>query len=411
MVIAIIGGAAGFFAAIRAREVNPAAKVLIFEKSHHVLSKLAVTGGGRCNLTNSFASVTNLTQVYPRGEKLLKRLFRVFNHEDTFHWFTEHGVPLVIQEDDCVFPLSQSAMSVVNCLMNEASRLGVVTLIDHCLQAIQKRPDGRLLLSFTGQTKMVEVDRVIIATGGHAKLTAFDYLADLGHEIVSPVPSLYTFTVEDKSLRAMMGTVITHAVISIVGERFRSEGALLVTHWGMSGPAVLRLSSYAARWLDECKCRFSIRVNWAGSLNVTEVTNELNTLVTIHRKKEISNVHLEGIPLRLWHHLLQRAFIPLGLRCGELGRKGMNKLAETICNDIYVVSGKSFWREEFVTCGGVSLSSIQMNTLQSKCVKGLYFAGEVTDVDGVTGGFNLQAAWTMGYVSGENAAHEENGAS
>lgn len=405
MIIAIIGGgAAGFFAAIRAKEVNPHAEVIIFEKAHKVLAKVSVTGGGRCNLTNSFASVTDLKQVYPRGNKLMRRLFCRFNYEDTCRWFQKRGVELVTQDDNCVFPRSQSAMTIVNCLMHEAMRLGVLIRTGHKLQSLKKKENGDLQLFFEAVNEVVDVQRVVLTTGGDNTSSFYTVLSDLGHSIVTPIPSLFTFNIPDISLRALMGTVVDGAGVSIVGEHFRCNGPLLITHWGMSGPAILRLSSYAARWINERQYCFSLSVNWAGLKNVSNVVQELGFISSAHSAKRVCNVRLEGIPQRLWLYLLQRAGVASERRWGDLGRKGINKLTEVITNDIYIVKGKSTWREEFVTCGGVSLKSIHPNTLESKCLNGLFFAGEVTDVDAVTGGFNLQAAWTMGYVAGEQAA-------
>ena len=406
MIAIIGGGAAGFFAAIRAREVNPEAEVIIYEKGNNPLAKVAVTGGGRCNLTNSFAAVKDLKKVYPRGDKLMKRLFKTFDYRDTYEWFERRGVPLVTQDDECVFPQSQSSQSIIDCLMNEAERLGVKVKTGHRLTEITPR-DGRLLLNFEGRPELVAASGVIVTTGGHPSLSSFDYLKRLGHEIVPPVPSLFTFNVGDKEFRDLMGTVGTNAQMSVVGESMRSEGPLLITHWGMSGPCTLRLSSYAARWASERNYRFRVAVNWVGESNCNSVVESLVKLASQHAARQMVNVHPYGLPARLWAYLLQKSGIPQERRWGELGRKGINRLMETLTNDIYTVEGKSRWREEFVTCGGVSLASINPNTLESKHVKGLYFTGEVTDVDAVTGGFNLQAAWTMGYVAGTHSARNE----
>lgn len=403
MIAIIGGGAAGFFAAIRAREVNPEVDVIIYEKGNKVLAKVAVTGGGRCNLTNSFVAVKDLKNVYPRGDKLMKRLFKTFDYRDTYEWFERRGVPLTVQEDECVFPQSQSSQSIIDCLVNEAKRLGVKIKTGHALTDITLS-DGQLLLHFEDHEEVIAASGVIITTGGHPSLQSFDYLKRLGHEIVTPVPSLFTFNIGDTAFRDLMGTVVANAQMSVVGERMRSEGPLLITHWGMSGPCVLRLSSYCARWASECNYRFRVAVNWVGETNCNSVVESLNSLARQHAARQTVNVHPYGLPARLWTYLLQKSGIPQERRWGELGRKGINRLMEILTNDVYTVEGKSRWRDEFVTCGGVSLASINPNTLESKHLKGLYFAGEVTDVDAVTGGFNLQAAWTMGYVAAEHCA-------
>ena len=424
--IAVIGGgAAGFFAAIRAKEVNPDAIVTIYEKGERPLAKVAITGGGRCNLTNSFANVSDLKRVYPRGDKLMKRLFKTFDYQDTFRWFESHGVPLVTQDDQCVFPRSQDAMSIVRCLTNEAQRLGVSILTKHALTNIVRENDKTFLLFNNGE-KRIETERVIITTGGHPKSSSFDYLARLGHEISAPVPSLFTFNINDKSLRSLMGTVVENATIGIVGEKMRGEGPLLITHWGMSGPAVLKLSSYAARFSHEHQYRFNVSVNWIGESNTSIIADIIRTTAEANASKFVTNaqpliphsvdkrewenssqnggIQRGALPTRLWDYLMQKIGLPADKRWNETGKKWQNKIVEVLSNDIYHVEGKSSWREEFVTCGGISLSSINPSTLESKHLPGLFFAGEVTDVDAITGGFNLQAAWTMGYVAGENAA-------
>ena len=335
----------------------------------------------------------------------MKRLFNTFNYKDTYKWFESRGVKLVTQDDECVFPHSQSSQSIIDCLINNARRLGVDILPHHALGQIITQGDTLHLVFNNGQ-KEADADRVIITTGGHPQENAFDYLKHLGHEIVSPIPSLFTFNIPDKSIHELMGTVVENAITTIVGTKMRSEGPLLITHWGMSGPAILSLSSYGARWMAEKNYRFQISVDWVGETNASIVSERLHEAATGNSGKQIGNVRPFGLPSRLWFYLLKRAEIPSERRWGEIGRKNLNKLVETLTNDIYLVEGKSSWREEFVTCGGIALSSIQPNTLESKHVKGLYFAGEVCDVDAVTGGFNLQAAWTMGYVAGTHAVSD-----
>ena len=403
--IAVIGGgAAGFFAAIRAKEVNPQAAVTIYEKGEKPLAKVAITGGGRCNLTNSFADVSDLKRVYPRGDKLMKRLFKTFNHKDTFRWFESRGVSLLVQDDECVFPRSQDAQSVVRCLMKEAHRLGISIVTKHCLTGIERDAERTFLL-FNNNSKRIETECVIITTGGHPKSSAFEYLSLLGHEIAPPVPSLFTFNINDRSLRDLMGTVVENASIGIVGEKMRGEGPLLITHWGMSGPAVLKLSSYGARLAHEHQYRFDVSVNWIGESNTAAIAEVIRNTAERNGAKHVGNARPYDLPTRLWDYLTQKIGINANKRWDETGKKWQNKIVEVLANDIYHVDGKSSWRDEFVTCGGVSLSSLNPNTLESRHIPHLYFAGEVTDVDAITGGFNLQAAWTMGYVAGENAAN------
>lgn len=399
--IAIIGGgAAGHFAAIAAKKAEPESVVTIFEKSGRVLVKVGVSGGGRCNLTNSFNDISDLKQAYPRGEKLLKRLFKTFDYKDAFQWFEQHGVVLVTQEDECVFPRSQSSQSVIDCLTHTASKLGVVTNLHHVLTKIQKMDNNRLELHFKDKAPR-QFDKVIITTGGSPRIGGLQYLADLGHKIEQPVPSLFTFNIREKAFCNLMGAVVTPVQLSIPSTKFRSQGALLITHWGMSGPATLRLSSYAARHLTEQNYQSPVAINWVNETNAQLVEQNVMDLALRNQKKQVANVRPYDLPSRVWSYLLERSNIEKEKRWGEVGRKMMNKLVETLTNDVHQIAGKGTFRDEFVTCGGVSLKSINPNTLESKVCSGLYFAGEVLDIDAITGGFNLQAAWTTGFVAGQ----------
>lgn len=399
--IAIIGGgAAGHFAAIAAKKAEPESVVTIFEKSGRVLVKVGVSGGGRCNLTNSFNDISDLKQAYPRGEKLLKRLFKTFDYKDAFQWFEQHGVVLVTQEDECVFPRSQSSQSVIDCLTHTASKLGVVTNLHHVLTKIQKMDNNRLELHFKDKAPR-QFDKVIITTGGSPRIGGLQYLADLGHKIEQPVPSLFTFNIREKAFCNLMGAVVTPVQLSIPSTKFRSQGALLITHWGMSGPATLKLSSYAARHLTEQNYQSPVAINWVNETNAQLVEQNVMDLALRNQKKQVANVRPYDLPSRVWSYLLERSNIEKEKRWGEVGRKMMNKLVETLTNDVHQIAGKGTFRDEFVTCGGVSLKSINPNTLESKVCSGLYFAGEVLDIDAITGGFNLQAAWTTGFVAGQ----------
>lgn len=399
--IAIIGGgAAGHFAAIAAKKAEPESVVTIFEKSGRVLVKVGVSGGGRCNLTNSFNDISDLKQAYPRGEKLLKRLFKTFDYKDAFQWFEQHGVVLVTQEDECVFPRSQSSQSVIDCLTHTASKLGVVTNLHHVLTKIQQMDNNRLELHFKDKAPR-QFDKVIITTGGSPRIGGLQYLADLGHKIEQPVPSLFTFNIREKAFCNLMGAVVTPVQLSIPSTKFRSQGALLITHWGMSGPATLKLSSYAARHLTEQNYQSPVAINWVNETNAQLVEQNVMDLALLNQKKQVANVRPYDLPSRVWSYLLERSNIEKEKRWGEVGRKMMNKLVETLTNDVHQIAGKGTFRDEFVTCGGVSLKSINPNTLESKVCSGLYFAGEVLDIDAITGGFNLQAAWTTGFVAGQ----------
>lgn len=404
MDIAIIGGgAAGFMAAIVARRTNPASKVTIFERAQKVLAKVEITGGGRCNVTNSFAAITDMKQAYPRGHKLMKRLMKTFSHEDTYRWFEQHGVPLVTQEDECVFPKAQDSHAIINCLVRQANELGVTICCRHRLVNIHRMEDGRLKLEFENGSHRV-FHRTIITTGGSPNGRGLQYLAQLGHDIEPPVPSLFTFNIKDRAFCDLMGTVVEPVVTTIPGTKLRAKGPLLVTHWGVSGPAVLKLSSYAARLLAENDYKVPLAISWTGELTRQEVEENLLKLQTANPRKQVATLHPFGLPSRLWLYILSKLDIDAVKPWAEIGRKTLNRMIETLVNDQYTIAGKGAFREEFVTCGGVSLSSVNSKTLESKVCPNLFFAGEVLDIDAITGGFNLQAAWTTGVVAGQCAA-------
>lgn len=399
MKIAIIGGgAAGFFLAINLKEVVPQADVTIFEKSSRVLAKVAVSGGGRCNLTNSFAEIADLSRAYPRGDKLLKRAFKTFDHHDAYAWFEGNGVPLVTQDDECVFPRSQDSQSVIDCFLRRSKELGITIKTAHTLNSLTY--GDKYTLSFKeDQIEDQTFDAVAITTGGNPKEDGFAYLKELGHKIITPVPSLFTFNIPGDPVRELMGTVVEKATVSLQGTKIKTTGALLITHWGMSGPAILKLSSFAARIVHEKQYRFNILINWINETNSDVITNYLNSIIEQSPQKLLANIRPYGISSRLWLFLLHKAEIPQERKWAELGKKGINRMMNILSNDAYTVHGKGQFRDEFVTCGGVSLDSVDPNTMESKHAPNLYFAGEVLDIDAITGGFNLQAAWTTAYAA------------
>ena len=402
MKVAIIGGgAAGFFAAITVKENYPGAIVVIFEKSQKLLSKVKVSGGGRCNVTNGCTSIPKLCDAYPRGGKSLKKLFSVFNTRHAIEWFESHGVPLVIQDDGCVFPISQDSQSIIDCFQREAKRLGIQIEVGCGIKAIHPQND-QIILDFIAETRQAETfDRVIVSTGGSLKRSGLDWLEALNHQIENPVPSLFSFNMPAEKITNLMGIVIENTQVNIQGTKIKADGSLLITHWGMSGPAILNLSSFGARLMNERNYNFNIQVNWVDEPNGEEVIKSLNKIVSENGQKIISNFRPYGLPERLWDFLLDKIDLSVTKKWDELGKKGLNKLMNVLMNDSYLVNGKSTFKEEFVTCGGVSLQSIDLNTMQSKVVKNLYFAGEITDIDAITGGFNLQAAWTTGFIAGK----------
>ncbi len=397
--VAIIGaGAAGCFCAVELARLRPDWNITVHEAGQKPLAKVAVTGGGRCNLTNSFDGITDLSQAYPRGHRLMKRLFHVFDHQDTWNWFESEGVPLVLQDDRCVFPQSQDAMQIVNTLLERMRETGVRLKTGHRLVGLA--PGWRLTFADESEGK---ADYVVITTGGSPRRNGLGFLDSLDLEIVEPVPSLFTFKVPGAP-RDLMGTVVKDVSVSLPGTKFKAGGPLLVTDWGFSGPAILRLSSYAARHLAGCGYRAPLLVNW---MNDTEdsVRSLLGRFLREHPQKQLSSIYPEVLTGRLWTCLLERAQLRPDIRYAELGTKGLNRLVAVLTADPYGIEGKAAFKEEFVTCGGVSLSEINPNTLEAKRFPGLYFAGEVLDIDAVTGGFNLQAAWTGGYVIARSLAN------
>lgn len=400
--VAIIGGgAAGFFAAIAVKENHPEAQVVILEKSRKFLSKVKISGGGRCNVTNGCTSIAKLSEAYPRGGKKLKKAFRVFSTSDTMEWFEKRNVPLVIQEDNCVFPKSQDSQSIIDCFLKEVKRLKIEIKLDHGVKTIQEI-EGQLELSFIkSQNPTKRFDKVIVATGGSPKRSGLEWLEDLGHEIKDPVPSLFTFNMPAETVTKLMGIVVEKTLVSIQGTKLKSTGPLLITHWGMSGPAILVLSAFGARILYERGYEFDVQVNWVNVQNNNHVLENLKEIVQKHGNKILANYRPYLLPERLWLYLLEKSDLPEKKRWNELGKKGLNKLMTVLTNDVYAVKGKTTFKEEFVTCGGVSLSSINFSTMQSRVCKNLYFAGEVMDIDGITGGYNFQSAWTTAFIAGQ----------
>lgn len=385
MKTAIIGGgAAGFFLGINLKEMCPEMEVTIFEKSKRVLAKVEISGGGRCNCTNSFAEVRDLSEVYPRGHRLMKRLMKGFSQEDAYEWFERHGVRLTTQDDQCVFPMSQDSHTIINCFLTEARRCGIEIRTETKIDSLD------LLSGY---------DFIAVTTGGSPKAEGLRWLGDMGHELESPVPSLFTFQIADEALHALMGTVVEDVVTMIPGTKLRAQGPLLITHWGMSGPAILKLSSYGARLLADQQYRAPLAVNWTNRCD-TEVMTMLDEIIICSPQKQLKTISPCGLPSRLWTYLAEKC---LGERAngrwGSLNKKEMNRLVNLLSGgDSYQIAGRAAFKDEFVTCGGIALSAVNPSTLESRHVPHLFFAGEVLDIDGITGGFNFQAAWTTAYT-------------
>ena len=377
------GGAAGFFLAVNLKEMMPAMEVVIFERSHHELAKVEVSGGGRCNCTNSFDSVTDLSHVYPRGHRLLKRLFNIFDYQDAYRWFEQHGVPLVTQDDDCVFPQAQDSHAIIDCFLSLARR-----------SHIEIRKGVRV----DSLDQLRDFDNVVVTTGGSPKGDGLRWLAVLGHEIETPVPSLFTFSIADEHLHALQGTVVNDVTAMLVGTKIRATGPLLITHWGVSGPAILKLSSHGARYLAEHNYQSPMSIRWL-PMQDEEVAALLYEQGVKQPKKQLTTYNPFGLQQRLWTYLVEKALASRAqIRWTELNKKDVNRLVNVLLNDTYQLAGRAPFKDEFVTCGGVSLKAVNPATLESRHVPHLYFAGEVLDIDGVTGGFNFQAAWTTAYT-------------
>lgn len=398
MDIAIIGGgAAGFFAAINIKELSPKCNVTIYEGGAKPLAKVAVSGGGRCNLTNSFEADVPLSKIYPRGERVMRNCFKIFDHYATYVWFENHGIKLTTQDDHCVFPQSQDSVEIIETFLRLSKELGIDIRLNHKVETISPVQDGYEITTSQGKVK-AKYDIVVATTGGSPKPEGLSLYGELSLKMVNPIPSLFTFNI-NSSLTELTGAVIEKATLSLKGSKYRASGALLITHWGVSGPAVLKLSSYAAKRLFDNEYRGEILINWADKARQEDVSAELSRIISDHSKKFVGSVSPFQFSTRLWQHLLERSNISLERRWAEIGTKGINRIIATIIGDEYQIEGRGTNKEEFVTCGGIATSMINPTTMESREFKNLYFAGEVLDIDAITGGFNLQAAWSTAYVA------------
>jgi len=444
------GGAAGFFLAINLKEMCPQMHVTIYERSQHLLRKVKVSGGGRCNCTNTFEDVRDLSAVYPRGHRLMKRLLKGFSQRDAYAWFERHGVPLTVQPDHCVFPAAQDSQVIIDCFLHHARRLGIEIRTSTPVTSINLNDNTNLKpnlndnLNERQERGLGGESFIVVTTGGQPSMSGLRWLADLGHEIEPPVPSLFTFSIEDPALRALMGTVVEGATAAIPGTKFRATGPLLITHWGVSGPAILKLSSYAARYLADHDYHAPLIINWTG-MNEEQVRAELQALLAANPHKQLTSLHPFGLPTRLWHHLLSKANSqnptpnsqsptpnpqhptpnpqhptpnpqhpianpqhptanaqhparPKDASTLRRTPKTLSRLVALLTADPYTITSRAPFKDEFVTCGGISLSAVNPSTLESRHCPHLYFAGELLDIDGITGGFNFQAAWTTAHT-------------
>lgn len=397
------GGAAGFFAAIACAERAPTAKVVLLEATAHPLAKVLVSGGGRCNVTHACFEPRELVKRYPRGARELLGAFHRWQPRDTVAWFAERGVELKTEPDGRMFPVTDRSQTVADCLLHAAERAGVAVRTRCGLVSVQRMPEGTFRLALTDGSAL-EAAALLLATGGNRSSAGYSVAAVLGHTVEPPVPSLFTFNVADPRLDGLAGLSVADAVASVDGSRLSERGPILITHWGLSGPAILRLSAWGARELHAREYRFALRVNWSGGKTREQVRADLATQRTAHPKRHVAGSALAGIPQRLWERLTAAAGLSDAQLWAGTSNAVLDRLAEQIAAGVYAVTGKSTNKDEFVTCGGVRLSEVDFRTLQSRLCPGLYFAGEVLDVDGVTGGFNFQAAWTTGWLAGRAMA-------
>ena len=407
--VVIGGGAAGFFCAINAARMNPQLKVMLLEKSGKLLSKVKVSGGGRCNVTHACFDIAEMSKKYPRGGNFVKKAFHQFFTTDTIEWFKERDVKLKEEKDGRMFPVTDSSQTIVDCLLNEASKYGVGIMMNAGVRKINIQQStlyaGRQEFNIQySNGKQVDADFVCIASGGYPNSSMFEWLKELGHSIEEPVPSLFTFNLPAHPITELMGVSAENARVKIMGSKLEQEGPLLITHWGFSGPAILKLSAWGAKELAIRNYDFKILVNWLPDYNEQQVAYKFQSFRFEIATQKVINKNPFGLPGRLWEFLLKYSDINIERRWTDLPSKEANKLIKNLCNCEFDVKGKTTFKEEFVTAGGIRLNEIDHNTMMSKKVPNLFFAGEVMDVDGVTGGFNFQHAWTSGFITGKTIA-------
>ena len=395
--VVIGGGAAGFFCAVNAAAMNPALEVLIIEKTSKLLSKVKVSGGGRCNVTHSCFSISEMIRKYPRGAGFLKKAFHHFFTTNTIHWFEEKGISLKTEADGRMFPVSNSSQTIIDCLLQEVRKHEIDILVNREVKKLSRISDG-WSVSFTNQAEIF-ADFICVASGGYAKPHQFEWLTTLGHSVALPVPSLFTFNMPGNRITALMGVTVEQVIVKVAGTQLTENGPLLITHWGMSGPAILKLSAWGARELAACNWQFAIIVNWLSAYNEQTLREKFQHIRFEIANQKIINRNPFSLPQRLWQYLLEESGIHQDLRWADLPAKEQNKLIKNICAQEFQVNGKTTFKEEFVTAGGINLDEVDHNTMQSKLHPGLYFAGEILNIDGVTGGFNFQNAWTTGWIA------------
>lgn len=395
-VVVIGAGAAGCFSAIIAAETFPGAKIAILEKSQKPLAKVRISGGGRCNVTNVISEPAELAKHYPRGERFLKKAFYAFSSRDMVDWLAAKGIPLRLYSDGCYFPESNSSQTIIDCFLTALQRSDVKIQTGEKVEKIARSGNGWHI--HTG-SQVLSAKNVIVTSGGMPKLSGFDFLSDIGVEIVPPVPSLFTFNLPDHPVSKLMG-IVSEASVKLAGEKQQYSGPLLITHWGMSGPAILKASAFGARKLADSGYQSDFLVNWSDENSLQQIAEAIEKM-RVSAKKVLNDCPFP-LKSRLWEYLCLRTGVEQDERWNAIGQKKLNKLIEVVGADLYHMSGKTTFKEEFVTAGGVALSQVDPQTMQHKKHDGLFFAGEALDIDGVTGGFNFQSAWTTGYIAGKS---------
>jgi hypothetical protein len=391
-VIIIGGGAAGFFTAINCVENNPKLKVAILERGKEVLTKVRISGGGRCNVTHACFVPNDLVKFYPRGEKELKGPFNTFCSGDTIDWFQKHGVELKIEEDGRMFPTSDSSQTIIDCFLQATEKLKIDVLTNNSVQELYNSDD---YWKITTNTQVYSCQKIVVCTGSNPKI--WELLSQFKHTIIPPVPSLFTFNIKDTRIKDLMG-LSTEATVKIINSKLEASGPVLITHWGISGPGILKISAWGARELAALNYQFTLKINWLNDATFDEVSENLLAIKSEHAKKNITKFCPFNLPKRLWENLLIAATIPTETKWAELSKKQLNLLIEQLINGHYKVNGKSTFKDEFVTAGGIDLKEINFKTMESKVLPNIYFAGEIVNIDAITGGFNFQNAWTSGYL-------------
>ena len=403
-IIVVGGGAAGFFAAINTAINYPSAKIIILEKSNKLLSKVKVSGGGRCNVTNHCLDNGELIKNYPRGEKELRQVFSQFSVHDTIDWFLKRGVKLKVEQDGRMFPESNSSETIINCFLTEAQKYNIEVNMNeevvelHPMNIIDTVPTNKVKVKTNKHT--YTVDAVICCIGGHNQEKNYAFLKHCGHTIDKLIPSLFTLNLPQSHIKELMGLSVKNGTVKVIGTKHQYTGPVLITHWGLSGPAVLKLSAFAAYDFFKLNYQASISVNWTGTANEEELKQELS--LNLDSKAFIINTPLFEIPKRLWEYSVLKSDISLSKPWIELGKKQLNKLAQVLCNDVYDMQGKTTFKEEFVTSGGINLKEVNFKTMESKKVPHLFFCGEVLNIDGITGGFNFQNAWSTSWIAAKH---------